>query len=49
MLGHVLALTKQTPPKFFVKIIKSGFSFDTMVAKDSANESAGSPNRHCPS
>ena len=43
MLGHVLALTKQTLPKFLVKIIKSGFSFDAMVAKDSANESAGSP------
>jgi uncharacterized protein (TIGR03083 family) len=43
MLGHLVALTKQTPPKFVAKLAKSGFSFNAMVAKDSANESAGSP------
>jgi uncharacterized protein (TIGR03083 family) len=43
MLGHLVALTKQTPPRFFAKLAKSGFSFDTMVAKDAAKESSGSP------
>src|SRR5579875_1711318 len=43
MLGHVVALTKQTPPKFFVKFLRSGFAFDSMVAKDVARESAGTP------
>jgi uncharacterized protein (TIGR03083 family) len=41
MLGHLVALTKQTPPKFFGKFVKSGFAFNTMVARDVAKESAG--------
>ena len=43
MLGHVVALTKQTPPKFFGKFIASGFQFDKMVAKDVAKQSSGTP------
>jgi uncharacterized protein (TIGR03083 family) len=43
MLGHVVALTKQTPPKFLLKFIRSGFAFNTMVASDAARESAGTP------
>ena len=42
-LAHVVALTKQTPPKFFGKFVASGFRFDRMVAKDIARESAGTP------
>jgi uncharacterized protein (TIGR03083 family) len=42
-LAHLVALTKQTPPKFFGKFIASGFQFDKMVAKDVARESSGTP------
>jgi uncharacterized protein (TIGR03083 family) len=42
-LAHLVALTKQTPPKFFGKFIASGFQFDKMVAQDVARESAGTP------
>ncbi len=42
-LAHLVALTKQTPPKFAGKFIASGFQFDKMVAKDVARESSGSP------
>lgn len=42
-LGHIVALTKQTPPKFFVKFVRSGFAFNTMIARDVAKESAGTP------
>ena len=40
-LAHLVALTKQTPPKFFGKFAMSGFRFDVMVAKDVAREGAG--------
>lgn len=43
MLGHLVALSKQTPPKFFAKFAGSGFTFNKMVAKDVAKETAGSP------
>lgn len=43
MLGHIVALTKQTPPRFVVKFLRSGFAFNTMVAKDAARQSAGTP------
>ena len=42
-LGHIVALTKQTPPKFFGKFLASGFRFDRMVAKDVDRETAGTP------
>ncbi len=42
-LAHLVALTKQTPPKFFGKFAMSGFRFDVMVAKDVAREGAGTP------
>ena len=40
-LGHIVALTKQSPPKFVGKFVASGFQFDKMVAKDVARETAG--------
>ena len=43
MLGHIVALTRQTPLKFFGKFVASGFQFDKMVAKDVAKQSSGSP------
>ena len=43
MLGHLVALTKQTPPKFFGKFAASGFQFNKMAAKDVARESSGTP------
>jgi len=43
MLAHVVALTKQTPPKFVGKFAASGFRFDKMVSKDVARESSGTP------
>jgi uncharacterized protein (TIGR03083 family) len=42
-LAHVVALTKQTPPKFVRRFVASGFRFDDMVAKDIARESSGTP------
>ena len=42
-LAHIVALTKQTPPKFVGKFAASGFRFDKMVAKDVAQESTGTP------
>ena len=43
VLAHLVALTKQTPPKFFGKFAASGFRFNTMVAKDIAREGSGTP------
>ena len=43
MLGHVVALTKQTPPKFFGKFAAAGFKFDRFAARDVARESSGTP------
>ena len=43
LLGHVVALTKQTPPKFFLRLAASGFRFNRMAARDVARESAGTP------
>jgi uncharacterized protein (TIGR03083 family) len=43
VLAHLVALTKQTPPKFFGKFVASGFQFDKMVAKDIAREGSGTP------
>lgn len=43
MLAHLVALTKQTPPKFVGRFVATGFRFDKMVAKDVARESSGTP------
>ena len=43
VLAHLVALTKQTPPKFFGKFVASGFQFNKMVAKDVAREGSGTP------
>ena len=31
MLGHIVALTKQTPRAFFANFLRSGFAFNTMA------------------
>lgn len=43
MVGHLVALTTQTPPKFFGKFIASGFQFNKVTATDVARRSSGSP------
>jgi uncharacterized protein (TIGR03083 family) len=43
VLGHIVATTTMTPPKFFGKFIASGFQFEKMAAKDVAKQSAGTP------
>ena len=43
VLGHVVALTTQTPISFAGKFLASGFRFDTMVARDVARHSGGTP------
>jgi len=43
VLAHLVALTKQTPPKFVGKFAASGFRFNTMVARDVAREGSGTP------
>ena len=43
VLGHLVALTKQTPPKFYGKFVAAGFKFDRFAAKDVARESSGTP------
>jgi uncharacterized protein (TIGR03083 family) len=43
VLGHMTATAAMTPPKFFAGLLRSGFSFDGLVAKDIARECEGSP------
>jgi uncharacterized protein (TIGR03083 family) len=43
LLGHILALTLQTPPKFVAKLAASGFRFNKMVAKDVTRLTSGTP------
>jgi len=43
VLGHIVATTTMTPPKFFGRFIASGFQFEKMAAKDVVNESSGAP------
>jgi len=43
VLGHMVATARMTPGKFFPKLVGSGFRFESMVAKDVAAETAGSP------
>lgn len=45
VLAHLVALTKQTPPKFFGRFVASGFQFQKMVAKDIAREGGGTPSQ----
>ena len=42
-LGHVVALTKQTPLKLFGKFAASGFRFNVMADKDVAAQTSGTP------
>ncbi len=42
-LGHLVALSKQTPPKFIGKFTASGFRFNVMVDRDIARNTAGGP------
>lgn len=34
VVGHVIAIAQQTPPKFFGKLIRAGFSFNKLVNTD---------------
>ena len=43
VLGHIVALTTQTPRSFAGKFLGSGFRFEKMAAKDVARNTAGSP------
>ena len=43
VLGHIVALTTQTPLSFGGKFLASGFRFEKMAAKDVARNSAGTP------
>jgi len=42
-LGHLVAQTKLTPPKFFGRFAGAGFKFDRFAARDVARESTGTP------
>jgi uncharacterized protein (TIGR03083 family) len=43
VLAHMVATAKETPPRFFVGLIGSGFSFSRFTAKRIAEEGAGGP------
>lgn len=43
VLGHMTATARMTPPKFFIQLASSGFSFNAMTAKDIRRETAGTP------
>jgi uncharacterized protein (TIGR03083 family) len=42
VLGHMTATARMTPPRFFLGLAGSGFSFSAMTAKDVRRETAGS-------
>jgi uncharacterized protein (TIGR03083 family) len=42
VLGHMTATARMSPPKFFVSMVKSGFSFGKMAESDVARETEGS-------
>ncbi|MFI7600989.1 maleylpyruvate isomerase family mycothiol-dependent enzyme [Actinoplanes sp. NPDC049681] len=41
VVGHLIATASMTPPRFFAKLIGSGFRFDAMVRKEIAAVTAG--------
>jgi uncharacterized protein (TIGR03083 family) len=43
VLGHMIATTKMTPPRFFVKMAAAGFRFNSMTAKGVAAEATAKP------
>src|SRR4051794_19818084 len=43
VLAHMTATSAMTPPKFFGKMIASGFRFNSFANKEIARESSGSP------
>jgi uncharacterized protein (TIGR03083 family) len=43
VLGHMVATAKMTPPRFLGHFIGSGFRFNSMVDKDLAKETQGTP------
>jgi uncharacterized protein (TIGR03083 family) len=43
VLAHLTATAAMTPPKFFGKMIASGFRFNSFANKEIARESTGSP------
>jgi uncharacterized protein (TIGR03083 family) len=43
VLGHMTATARMTPPKFFGKLISSGFAFEKLANRDIANETKDGP------
>ena len=43
VLGHMIATTKMTPPRFFAKMAAAGFRFNNMTAKGVAAEATANP------
>lgn len=41
VVGHIIATASMTPPRFFGKLIGSGFRFDAMVGKEIAAVTSG--------
>jgi uncharacterized protein (TIGR03083 family) len=41
VVGHLIATANMTPPKFFGKLVGSGFNFHNLVRKDIAQVTAG--------
>jgi uncharacterized protein (TIGR03083 family) len=42
-VAHIIATAEMTPPKFFMKMIGSGFQFEKMTAKEIAENQGTSP------
>ncbi|TQF74905.1 maleylpyruvate isomerase family mycothiol-dependent enzyme [Rhodococcus spelaei] len=42
-LGHMTATAKMTPPKFFLKMLGTGFRFESFAAKNIAAETSRTP------
>lgn len=43
VLAHLLALSRMTPPKFFVKFAGAGFDFNKFTGKEVVRQGAGGP------
>ncbi len=44
VVGHLVATATMTPPKFFAKLVRSGFNFGNMTRNDIAQVTAGRTN-----
>jgi uncharacterized protein (TIGR03083 family) len=45
VVGHMIATASMTPPKFFVKLARTGFKFTAMSARDIAATTSGRSNK----